>query len=422
MRTPLAPVACLLLLGSAGFLTLSLTRGQDSKPAPAAPRPLKVPPLPAARPARDLARLPPLHRQMFLSARRGAEWLSRLHGVKGRFEHGLLPALNAALDGDRPARQAGAAFALARAAHFLRDDDYAARATQAVLALLEDIVTDEPVRQAVLSSPAGNRPGSAALLVLAVHELPGPGEDLLDRAEVLCNDIRRQLPDGSSPPGGGGTAGAAKFDPAAEHHAVQALYALVRSQHRRPAKWKTDAVRKALPCHLARWRQHKDRDSVCWLTAAFAEAYLLTKERAFAEAVFEMNDWLCGLQYAQLDPRRPRWLGGFMACAGGKVAEEAPDVGSACCALALAEACRVTRQLPDVARHQRYEAALERGLQFLTTLQYSEADTQHFADWYRPRLVGGFHANHQDGNLRIDYTEHALLALVQYLAHVAKVP
>ena len=53
-------------------------------------------------------------------------------------------------------------------------------------------------------------------------------------------------------------------------------------------------------------------------------------------------------------------------------------------------------------------------MQFLTTLQYTDANTQHFADWYRPRLVGGFHASHQDGNLRIDYTQHAVSALVQY--------
>lgn len=53
-------------------------------------------------------------------------------------------------------------------------------------------------------------------------------------------------------------------------------------------------------------------------------------------------------------------------------------------------------------------------LQFTTRLQYTEADSQ-FADWYRPRLVGGFHASARDGVLRIDYSQHALSALVQYL-------
>ena len=72
--------------------------------------------------------------------------------------------------------------------------------------------------------------------------------------------------------------------------------------------------------------------------------------------------------------------------------------------------------------YQRYKQALENGLQFLTTLQYSEANTQHFAEWYRPALIGAFHASAQDGNLRLDYNQHPLAALVQYLEHVADLP
>jgi hypothetical protein len=32
--------------------------------------------------------------------------------------------------------------------------------------------------------------------------------------------------------------------------------------------------------------------------------------------------------------------------------------------------------------------------------------------------VGGFHASHQDGNLRIDYNQHAVSTMVQYLTYV----
>jgi hypothetical protein len=37
-------------------------------------------------------------------------------------------------------------------------------------------------------------------------------------------------------------------------------------------------------------------------------------------------------------------------------------------------------------------------------------------------LLGGFHVSHEDGNLRMDDTQHAVSAMVQYLRYVARVP
>jgi hypothetical protein len=53
-------------------------------------------------------------------------------------------------------------------------------------------------------------------------------------------------------------------------------------------------------------------------------------------------------------------------------------------------------------------------------LQYTQANTNHFADWYRPKVLGGFHASAVDGNLRLDYNQHVVCAMVQYATCVAK--
>jgi hypothetical protein len=360
-----------------------------------------------------------LGKQMYSSARRGAVWLARMNDVKGHFVHGWVPALNLPLEGDHALRQAGAAFALARAARYFQEDRQTARATQAILALLADTTesADKKERHPVLPS-AVHRVSAASLLILAINELPSPGKDLLDESEQLCEYLHcQQQSDGSlrvNEPAGGSAPEDGEWT---SQYVGQALQALMSSQEHRPAGWKTELVRRALPLSMKWWREHKDRNFVCSHAAACTEAFLRTKEKVFAEAVFEMNDWLCGLQHDRLDERRPQWLGGFQNTIDGKLVSNAPDVSSALCTEALAEACRVTRQLGDVTRNDRYMAALERGLQFLSTLQYTEADTQHFADWYRPHLVGGFHAGHKDGTLRIDYTQHAVCALVQYLRY-----
>src|SRR5947209_5821322 len=96
---------------------------------------------------------------------------------------------------------AGAAFTLARAARFTGDERYAARAAQAVLALLDDTApdpNDAQVRYTALPPGVVNRLGAAGLLIAAINELPAPERDLLDKSEQLCNYVRRQArPDGS---------------------------------------------------------------------------------------------------------------------------------------------------------------------------------------------------------------------------------
>ena len=173
------------------------------------------------------------------------------------------------------------------------------------------------------------------------------------------------------------------------HYPGQALYALLRSQQRNPAPWKIDLVRKALAYYQPWWRQNKAMAFVPWQTAAFTEAYLLTHEKPFADCVYEMNDWLVALQYQQLDPLHRLWLGGFKSWSAGRSADTSPRIETALFVESLAQASRVAREAPvDVARHKRYTEAVEHGLQFIATLQYTEGNTLHFVEPYR-RAAGG---------------------------------
>jgi hypothetical protein len=421
--------ACLVAVGILG-LSLLVARplfleGQERTPITAGGAPT-APDLKSGSTSRFKK---PLSQQMERAAQRGADWLFRANRTDGRFEYGFLPALQKKMEGDHYLRQVGAALALARAARFTGNRDHDAIARQALLTLLLDTVEENVpqtkimVRHTAMPSIMVNRLAAAGLLVLAINELVDPTDDLLKQSEQLCAYIaRQQLADGSlcysdAPE----DAKQATADPdGVNYYPGEALYGLMRSQRHRPAAWKTDVVRKAVACYRPWWQKHKNLAFVPWQSAAYAEAFLQTGEPAFADCVTEMNDWVCGLQYVQLDPRQPLWLGGFMSWTDGRPDPAEPQIGSAAFAEGLAEACRVTRKTGDLARHQRYQDSLERCLQFVTTLQYTDANTQHFAPWYRPRLVGGFHASHQDGNLRIDYAQHAVCALVQYLECVAE--
>lgn len=419
MRAPHWLVAGVALSGVAGLTLVSWTTGQE---------PAQQPPAKQAAPPREEAKLPFFQQSIYRGGKSGCEWLVRANLVDGRFVPGYLPALNQAMEGDSHLRQAAAAAALARAARYYRDEEASARARQAVLRLMLETAPEEgtnPVVRSITLPPGmANRLAAAALIVQAVHELPAPASDLLDQADQLCNFIRRaQRADGSFACTEPGPDGKAVEDPEAVNaYSGEALVALMRSQQHRPAAWKLEAVRKALPYYQARWRASKNLTMTPRHAAAYTEAYLQTKDKAYADFVFEMADWVCTFQHRQLDPLHPQWVGGFMPCVDGKPAQGAPSIGTAVLAEGLVEAGRIARQVGDVTRWQRYKDTAERSLQFLTTLQYSPANTRHFAAWYQPYVVGGFHASHSDGNLRLDYTQQAVCAMVGYMMYAADTP
>lgn len=403
--------------------------GREAPPTPA-PK-LGVPGLVVEK-ARNPAKLPVAQRNVYLCAQRAVEWLHKANRPDGRFVTGFVPALRVPLEGDDFLHQAGAAFALARSARFFEDERAGAIARQAVLSLLLETTIDpaeKHLRYSAAPAHLVNRPAATALLVLAILDLPAPAPDLLEQADQMTNYLRTLLAaDGSvrvedAPADAKGPKSVRKIedlDPALLGAGGIVLYALAKSQEHRPAAWKLEALRKACPHYHGCWERGKNLPMVAWHAAAFTQAYLQTKEKAFADCVFAMNDWLCEQQYTRPEPQRGHWLGGFMAWEKGKMVSLPPDARGAEAAFSLAGACRLARAAGDAARLARYQMALETSLHFLATLQYTDASARHFIEEFRPLIVGGFHASHQDGDLRIVYAQNALLAQVEYLANLVE--
>src|SRR4051794_36331379 len=111
-------ILAVLSLAGAAVVTLSLLHGQERPVTPSLPpSTTQIPPTPApTKPARDLAALTGVPKEVALSAHRGADWVFRMHTDKGRFVEGRLPALAQDVPGERFERQLHAAVALARAA------------------------------------------------------------------------------------------------------------------------------------------------------------------------------------------------------------------------------------------------------------------------------------------------------------------
>ncbi len=347
----------------------------------------------------------------------GAEWLAGMNLPQGRFQYGQHPAVRVPMEGDDDLRQAHAAHALAASARFTGNVRQTAVAGQAVLSLLA--ATNVDPADTTCRVPAGvsaacNKVGFAAALALAVYALPGADDRLVAEADRLCEYLHKRAKADGSVAVADGTVAA---DRATETEwAGLALHAIAVSHRVRPAAWKNDALSKGLGFYRAAFLANPHPLAAATLTPAFAEWYVQSRTPAAAAFVFEMNDWLAGLQYPATDARHAARAGGFKAVIDGRLVDAPPGVECGRYVQSLAWACHLTRQVPDLARFVRYRQATLDGLQFLSGLQYTEANTRHFENGYRATaLIGGFYAAPTDGDLRIEATAHALTALLRYL-------
>lgn len=419
-------LALLSMVTLVGVATYTLTPGQSPASKPTGPIRPAVYHAPADGPAATKTQArPPLHdlskmsaptRRIYLSARAGAEWMLRAdNSATGRFLAGWNPALGVPLETDSYLHQCGATYALAKAARYFGDERYLMKARQAILSLLVETGTDPndaACRCTTLPTIVVNPLAAAGLLLMAIHELQSPAEELLKSGEELAQFIRKQQqPDGSFRVGERGTLDAE----AVRIYPGMALYGLMMSQRNRPASWKREAALKAIQHYHAQWRSNPSLAAGAWLTLAAAECYVQGHDQKLADRVFEMSDWACEQQYGQ-NSTNPKWLGGFMAHENGKRVLSAPRIDCAVNLEALAAACLVTRHVPDAQRYAKYREALGMGAEFLVGLQFGESNTLHFSHGYRAAVIGGFHPSHNDGNLRIDYNRHAVCALIQYIA------
>lgn len=404
---------------------------------PAAPRPLPsgVTPASAIAPKRaetplsafsPIEAFPQTTQQTLRAALHGSAWMTRMSQPQGRFTFGYLPAVRQTLDGDHDLKQAHAALALAQSAKFTGDDRQAATASQAILALFAATKIDpaDPnCRVPVKPSAACNRVGFAAVLALAVHELPAPDDRLVAEAEKLCEFLRKQLrDDGSVHFTDNPAEKSAQVDPAGvNEYPGFALHAIALSHRLRPAAWKPDAVKKGCDHYRAAFKANPHPMLAATLTPALAESYLQTKNGDAAAAVFEMNDFLAGLQYPPGDGKNPLWAGGFRAWADGKPADAMPGCEAGAYLQGLACACQLTRLVPDLQRFGRYRQAATDAALFLGSIQYTEPNTRHFENTFRANtLIGGFYLSPTDGTLRIDATARCVSGLLRFLTSGAE--
>ncbi|MBY0587793.1 hypothetical protein K2X85_11495 [bacterium] len=350
--------------------------------------------------------------------RQGGDWLLANGRADGLFRYGFEPALDRDIDEENLVRQAGTATALARVGSILDDRamiDRAREVIQKLLARRSDRQQESASVRRRFEKKQGAHPvGWSALLLLALAELDKRTDLERTQGDELAGFLLAcQRPDGSIRLQAIDDEDADEGDVDEEgwaYYPGEALFALARwGAIRQDARY-WESVRKSRTVYTRLWRQEKEPAFVPWQSAAHAELFLAHGDPASSAFVFEMNDWLLELQFdGETSPAG--WKGGFGHYQAGQRWAVEPNISTASYAEALVEAVRVAHQAGDVRRVERYRRALDEALAFVSSLQYQPDRLGHFHDTYRNKLAGAFFEAPFDGTVRIDFTQHALMAM-----------
>ena len=167
--------------------------------------------------------------------------------------------------------------------------------------------------------------------------------------------------------------------------------------------------------HYRQWhRDHRSPAFIGWHTQADYKIWRMTRDPELRDFVFEMNDWLLGLQQWALPTEYRDLMGRFYAPGAGFGPPHAASTGIYL--EGLVDAFRLARDVGDGKRAEAYRIAILRGLRDVLQLQFADdTDMFYVPPGFRKYVRGGIRTTEYDNVIRIDNVQHNLMAMLNVL-------
>ena len=350
----------------------------------------------------------------------------------GTFYSGYEPFHNRLYESVEPARQAYGTWVLARASTALGADvlngdlgDLPGDLKDAAGKVIDSLISHLSYEAA--DSGAGHDSGAGDDLWLRYeNETPSVAELsflLLALANLPADDARRslmkdlaaklwrciELPHGRvrTHPGfdrGSNPRSDSDGDAFQDYFPAQVLLALAAAVEQSATEIDHERLRLAFRYYRHRFRYKRHFGQVTWLLQAFSKWWHVTKEQTFAKFVFEVADWLLGHQQEKT---------------GAFINDHQPDTPGYTTAVYLegiAAANKVAAALGNN-RQEIYEHSCRAGFAFLDRLIIQQRDQAIIPN---PEFaIGGLRQGLYYSEVRIDFVQHSLSALLEFTSHDA---
>ena len=331
----------------------------------------------------------------------GTEYLLRSQRPDGGFVYEYAPALGEYSTSDNIVRQVATAWIMAsleRRSDSARHRAALTRALDFIAAKTRRAAPGSPAL-VVADNPDVSQLGTVAFGLLTVVTA---GDDALRAIARRYADaiLSLQQPDGRFH-----THFPAATQPEAEDfYPGEAMLALMHLHMRDADSRYPEALRRAFPYYREHFRRRPSTAFVAWQMAAYAQLFRLTRDRQYADFVFEMADTILSIQHVGPAVQYVDYVGGYRA-------GRAPGVTSSTYNEGVLDAYDVARQMGERERAARYQRAALLGALFTLRLQFTP-ENAYFVP-HADRVLGAFRASLADSTLRIDHTQHALNSLLK---------
>lgn len=183
----------------------------------------------------------------------------------------------------------------------------------------------------------------------------------------------------------------------------EAMLALMKLYEATKEQAYLDSVKKAFFYYRAYWQSNKNTAFVPWHTEAYYLLYKQTQDPAVADFIYEMNDWIID-KYQTFDSRYIDEIGGFPQ-------EDPGGCSTAVFLEGINDAYALARDSGDLKHEGKYKHSILLGTRFILQSQVRADNSFYLAD--PKKAMGGIRRSLVDGRQRIDFTQHAVMALMK---------
>jgi AMMECR1 domain-containing protein len=187
-----------------------------------------------------------------------------------------------------------------------------------------------------------------------------------------------------------------------DYYPGEAMLALIKLYNKTRERTYLDAVYKAFYYYRQYWRNNKNTAFIPWHSQIYFLLYNEIKDPQIKDFVFEMNDWLINNYQIYSDAYIDE-IGGFP--------KSNPRNSTSSYLEGIADACLLARNIDDNFHLIKYRDAIRLGVRFILLTQYTEDNAFYIRN--QKRALGGFRHSLISNTQRIDYTQHAIMALMK---------